>query len=48
MSCSTGRYDLALFVDCEVGIQGPRRSPAGAAFSVLDAERLEVLGHNKN
>lgn len=47
VTCSTGRYDLALFTDCEIGIQGPRRRPATAAFSVLDVERLEVLGHNR-
>lgn len=44
VSCNTGRYDLALFVDREVGIAGPRRRPAADSLSVLDAERLEVLG----
>ena len=44
VSCNTGRYDLALFVDREVGIIGPRRHPAAETLSVLDAERLEVLG----
>jgi hypothetical protein len=44
VSCSTGRYDLALFVGREVGINGPRRRPATESLSVLDVERLEVLG----
>jgi len=44
VSCNTGRYDLALFVDREVGVAGPRRRPAAESLSVLDAERLEVLG----
>lgn len=44
VTCNTGRYDLALFVDREVGIAGPRRRPATESLSVLDAERLEVLG----
>jgi hypothetical protein len=48
VTCSTGRYDLALFIDCEVGIQGPRRRPASESFSLLDAECLEVLGHTRN
>lgn len=44
VSCSTGRYDLALFVGREVGVNGPRRRPAEESLSVLDVERLEVLG----
>jgi len=48
VTCATGRYDLALFIDCEIGIQGPRRRPTSEAFSVLDVERLEVLGHNRH
>lgn len=44
VTCNTARYDLALFVDREVGIAGPRRRPATESLSVLDAERLEVLG----
>lgn len=44
VSCNTGRYDLALFVDREVGVAGPRRRPAAESLSILDAERLEVLG----
>lgn len=47
VTCTTQRYDLSLFVDCEVGVQGPRRRPANEAFSLLDAERIEVLGHNR-
>lgn len=44
VTCNTARYDLALFVGREVGIIGPRRLPATESLSVLDAERLEVLG----
>lgn len=44
LSCNTGRFDLSLFVDREVGVIGPRRSPLGATLSTLDVERLEVLG----
>jgi SH3-like domain-containing protein len=44
LSCSSGRYDLALFVGREVGVNGPRRRPATESLSVLDVERLEVLG----
>ncbi len=42
--CSTGRYDLALFLDREVGLMGPRRKPAVDGVSNLDIERIEVLG----
>lgn len=44
LSCNTGRYDLGMFVDCEVGVIGPRRRPMAESLSVLDVERLEVLG----
>jgi hypothetical protein len=44
VSCNTGRYDLSLFVDREVGVIGPRRRPVSESLSVLDAERVEVLG----
>lgn len=44
LSCNTGRYDLALFVDHEVAVNGPRRRPVNVSLSVLDIERLEVLG----
>ena len=44
LSCNTGRYDLALFVDCEIAVNGPRRRPVAESLSVLDVERLEVLG----
>jgi hypothetical protein len=44
VSCNTGRYDLALFVGCEVGVHGPRRRPTTESLSVLDVERIEVLG----
>jgi hypothetical protein len=47
VSCSTGRYDLSMFVDCEVGVMGPCRRPGSESFSMLDIERLEVLGHNR-
>ncbi|MBL8753951.1 MAG: hypothetical protein JNK15_11695, partial [Planctomycetes bacterium] len=44
LSCTTGRYDLGLFVDHEVALGGPRRRPVAESLSVLDIERLEVLG----
>lgn len=44
LSCNSGRYDLGLFVGCEVGVIGPRRRPVTESLSVLDVERLEVLG----
>jgi hypothetical protein len=44
LSCSSGRYDLSLFVDREVGVIGPRRRPATESLAVLDVERIEVLG----
>ncbi|MEO6596378.1 MAG: SH3 domain-containing protein [Planctomycetota bacterium] len=44
ISCSSGRYDLALFVDCEVAVIGPRRRPVVESLSVIDVERLEVRG----
>lgn len=48
ITCTTQRYDLSLYVDCEIAVQGPQRRPSGEAFSLLDAERVEVLGHNRN
>ena len=47
LSCNTGRFDLSLFVDREVGVIGPRRTPLGAKLSTLDVERLEVLGSSR-
>lgn len=47
VSCNTGRYDLALFVDREIGVQGPRRRPVTEMLTVLDVERLEVLGTSR-
>jgi hypothetical protein len=44
ITCSNSRYDLGLFVDCEVAVLGPRRRPVTTAMSVIDVERLEVLG----
>ncbi|MBM4060022.1 MAG: hypothetical protein FJ265_02850 [Planctomycetes bacterium] len=44
VSCSSGRYDLALFIGREIGVNGPRRRPATESLSILDVERLEVLG----
>lgn len=44
LSCNTGRYDLSLLVDREVGVIGPRRRPVTESLSVLDVERVEVLG----
>ena len=44
LSCQTGRFDLALFVGREVGVQGPRRQPGADSLGTLDVERIEVLG----
>ena len=44
LSCNTGRFDLSLFVGREVGVIGPRRTPIAETLSVLDVERVEVLG----
>lgn len=44
VTCNNGRYDLALFLDREVGLIGPRRRPNTEGVSSLDAERIEVLG----
>lgn len=44
VTCASGRYDLALYLDCEVGLAGPmRRSKDDATAANLDAERIEVL-----
>ncbi len=47
LSCNTGRFDLSLFVDREVGVIGPRRTPLGETVSTLDVERIEVLGSSR-
>jgi endonuclease YncB( thermonuclease family) len=44
LTCNTGRYDLSLFVGREIGVIGPRRQPPQESMSLLDAERIEVLG----
>jgi len=44
ITCSSGRFDLSLFVGREVGVNGPRRRPAQESVTVLDVERIEVLG----
>lgn len=44
LSCNTGRFDLSLYVGREVGVIGPRRTPVADTLSVLDVERIEVLG----
>lgn len=44
VTCSSGRFDLSLFVGREVGVNGPRRRPAQESVTVLDVERIEVLG----
>lgn len=48
LSCNTGRFDLSLFVGREVGVIGPRRTPIAEQLSVLDVERIEVLGAERN
>lgn len=47
VTCSSGRYDLSMFVDCEIGVLGPRRAPSSEEFSTLDVERIEVLGQRR-
>ncbi|MFM1872906.1 MAG: hypothetical protein RL398_2328 [Planctomycetota bacterium] len=46
VTCNNGRYDLALYLDREVGLMGPRRRPTNANGNEpsLEIERLEVLG----
>ena len=44
LTCDTGRYDLAHFVGREISVNGPRRRPATDSLSVVDAERIRVLG----
>ncbi|MCB9887113.1 MAG: hypothetical protein H6838_16595 [Planctomycetes bacterium] len=48
VTCASGRYDLALFLDREVGLIGPRRRPNTEGVSNLDVERIEVLGVPKH
>ncbi len=44
VTCQSQRYDLALFLDKEVGLIGPRRRPGSDSLRVLDIDRVEVLG----
>ena len=49
VTCDSGRYELGVFVDCEVGLIGSRRRPATESLRVLDVEKLEVLSSsNRN
>jgi len=43
VSCDSGRYDLSIFVDREVGLIGSRRRPATESLRLLDVERSEGL-----
>lgn len=43
VTCNSARYDLAMFVNCEVALIGPRRRPELESLRVLDAEKIEVL-----
>jgi hypothetical protein len=43
VTCQSGRYDLSLFVDCEVGLIGASRRPNFESLRVLDVEKVEVL-----
>ena len=43
VTCQSGRYDLSLFVDCEVGLIGASRRPATDSLRVLEVEKVEVL-----
>ena len=42
--CSSNRYDLARFVDKEVGVIGPKRRPSNESLRILDIDKIEVLG----
>lgn len=43
VTCQSGRYDLSLFVDCEVGLIGASRRPNFESLRVLEVEKIEVL-----
>jgi hypothetical protein len=43
VNCQSGRYDLSLFVDCELGLIGASRRPNFESLRVLDVEKIEVL-----
>ncbi len=43
VTCNSGRYDLSLFVDCEVGLIGQSQRPSFESLRVLDVEKIEVL-----
>ena len=43
VNCSSGRYDLSLFVGAEIGIRGPDHRPAAESLRMLDAQRIQVL-----
>lgn len=43
VTCDSGRYELSVFVDREVGVIGSRRRPAPDTLRVLDVEKIEVL-----
>lgn len=43
VTCQSGRYDLSLFVDCEVGLIGASRRPNFESLRVLEVEKVEVL-----
>lgn len=48
VTCNNDRYDLALFVNREVALIGPRRRPELEALRVLDIEKIEVLSTAAN
>lgn len=43
VTCQSGRYDLSLFVDFELGLIGSSRRPNFESLRVLDVEKIEVL-----
>ncbi len=43
VDCRSGRYDLALFEDMEVGLIGERSRPNRESMRILDVKRLEVI-----
>ena len=47
VTCSSGRYNLDVFVNREVGLIGSRRRPSEESLRQLDVERLEVLSSDR-
>lgn len=43
VTCDSGRYELDLFKDKEVGMIGSRRRPSADSLRVIDVEKIEIL-----